>query len=236
MFMTYGMTQCRKPDVEIDSYGNPHIFWSQRHTEDDAHSFLDIYYRNSTDGGDTWLYESETGRHGYNVTHVDRNDWTKFLPQRPRFKFDQNNNMYLVYTCRYELPSTGYIWSAFYLKYENGWPADPMDCEISDTYIEKEEADIALRYISNKAYPYITYTELNGYTYGHGRSIVRLAYQDTSDIWQDRLVYEDDANATVLSHFPCIRPGPHQPWRGLYLQTRTLPVSSKRVPQSLLQI
>ncbi len=198
-------SHCRRPDIEIDSSGNPRIVWSQRHTESHQHSYLDIYYRNSTDGGDTWQYEAQNGRHGYNVTHVDTSEWTKFLPQRPRFKIDSSNKMYIVYTCNYRLPSQGNdTLSAFYVKYDNGWPTDPMDTEITSTYIDKKEADIAIRYISGTAYPYITYTRKNGSTSNHERAIVRLAYLDTSSNWQDKLVFQDVSNKLVLAHFPCV--------------------------------
>lgn len=198
-------SHCRKPDIELDTSGNPRIVWSQRHTESHQHTYLDIYYRNSTDGGDTWQYaDTQNQRHGYNVTHVDTSEWGKFLPQRPRFKIDSSNKMYLVYTCLYALPYEQERYSAFYIKYDSGWPSDPMSTEVTSTYADKEEADIALRYISNTAYPYITYTRKNGTTSGHMRAIVRLSYLDTSSNWQDKLVFQDVSNKLVLAHFPCI--------------------------------
>ncbi|MCD4655145.1 hypothetical protein K8T06_14585, partial [bacterium] len=203
-------SQCRKPDIEIDSNGNPHIFWSQRHddSEEQHHFYLDIYYRNSINGGNTWLYEDTTNqRHGYNVTRVAPGEWVKFLPQRPRFKIDINDDIQLIYTVIYKnLGSTSQdpdLKTIYYLKIENLWNLDPP-YELFSTYIDKTEADIAIRYISGNPYPYIAYIRRIGTLFDQGRAIVRLCHQDTGNNWHDKLVFQDTPNSIVLTHFPCI--------------------------------
>jgi hypothetical protein len=197
-------SQCRKPDIEIDSNDDPHVFWSQRHQESHQHLYLDIYYRCSTTGGDSWLYEDTVNqRHGYNVTHVDTSEWDVFLPQRPRFRIDPDDDIHLVYTCDYD-DGIDEADSAFYVLYDGTWPTDPMDTEIASSYDEKIEADIAVRTISGSHYPYISYTIDNGSASGHGRAKVRLSYLNTSNTWVDTLIYQDSIGEFALGHFPCI--------------------------------
>jgi len=208
-------SQCRWPDVEIDSLDRPQVIWSGR-SPGSSHTICDVFYNYRANGQWKYLDTYGSGFHGLNITNaVQTGLFGTFLVQQPRFDIDEYDTIHLAYRCNYKFPDqppqAPSNKSAFYA---NGnistetW-SDPIGCEIADTYLNKHEVDIELHEDSGIFRPYITYSNYVADIYYSDESFafteidIRLSYQDIQGTWQDQSLYQSTPQHALMDHFPC---------------------------------
>ncbi|MBN1880044.1 hypothetical protein JW823_08040 [bacterium] len=204
-------SQCRWPDVEIDSSGRPHVIWSGRPSEEQAHVICDVFYNYKSNG--QWKYNDPvTGHHGFNVTNAASTGlFSVFLVQQPRFEIGSDDYIYLVYRANIPQSGSNPIHTAYYATHEilSGYWPDPIGCEISEDYTHKRESDIELKFDNGVFRPYIVYSNEVSEVYYSNDTLafteinLRMSYMDGQGVWHDQNLFQSTSQYSLMDHFPC---------------------------------